>query len=378
MHWITPPTTPQRCNRGSRSSLPLGGRINFQPFKLEQSAKAALSSLHSDGYRQVHPTSPSNFNTQPTSNPDSCWRRNPPVLVSLSPTCTASAVSVRDCVTDRLAGHADRIASPLSSLGFAGVPCPPSSSAIDRGSSFIRCGSFIRSPRTRWRLGVGAAASSRWAFWVPHTRRRVLVTSAGRSPFIRCASFTGNAHSRATSRIVCHRKDQLHPSFIPFALFPHPLGVSFRRAVISRAEVTSRRFVSPRGHQSRRGYFSAFRFAARLSVAPKLLLGVSFRRAVISRAEVTSRRFVSPRGHQSRRGYFSATNPKSALYPALLRRPHPPTKTPSLGFYRVFGWFGFGWLENFIFGTLYQFVPSGFYPVFSKIGICGKRKLQSI
>jgi len=197
---ITPPTTPQRCNRGSRSSLALGGRINFQPFNLEQPAKAALSSLHSDGYRQVHPTSPSNFNTQPTSNPDSCWRRNPPVVASLSPTCTASAVSVRDFFTDRLAGHAGRIASPLSSLGFAGVPCPPSSSAIDRGSSFIRCRSFIRSPRTRWRLGVGAAASSRWAFWVPHTRRRVLVTSAGRSPFIRCASFTGNAHSRATSR----------------------------------------------------------------------------------------------------------------------------------------------------------------------------------
>ena len=279
---ITPPTTPQRCNRGSRSSLPLGGRINFQPFKLEQSAKAALSSLHSDGYRQVHPTSPSNFNTHPTSNPDSCWCRNPPVLVSLSPTCTASAVSVRDFVTDRLAGHAGRITSLLSWLGFAGVPCPPSSSAIDRGSSFIRCGSFIRSPRTRWRLGVGAAASSRWAFWVPHTRRRVLVTSAGRSPFIRCASFTGNAHSRATSRIA-----------------------------------------------------SIWR-------------------------------------------YFSAPNPKTALYPKLLRRPHPPTKTPSHGFYRVFGWFGFGWLEKFNFGTLYHFLASGFYPVFSKNGICGKRKLQNI
>ena len=159
---------------------------------------------------------------------------------------------------------------------------PRSSSRLTAVARSHRLRLFTRSLRTCWRFGVGAAASSLWLFWVPPTHRRIYESVAGRSPFIRCASFTGNAHSRATSRIA-----------------------------------------------------SIWR-------------------------------------------YFSAPNPKTALYPKLLRRPHPPTKTPRHGFYRVFGWFGFGWLEKFKFGTLYHLLASGFNPVFSKIGICGKRKLQSI
>ena len=106
-----------------------------------------------------------------------------------------------------------RIASPLSWLGFVAL-APRSSSAIDRGSSFIRFRSLIRTPRIRWRFGVGAAASSLWLFWVPPTHRRIYESVAVRSPFICCASTAGNADSRATSRIFHHKKQAVHPYFL--------------------------------------------------------------------------------------------------------------------------------------------------------------------
>ena len=253
---ITPPTTSQCCTRGCSSSHPLGGRFIFQPRSFELPALAALCSFSFALRRQVHPASPNNSNIIPSHNPDSCWRRNPARTRFL----TTHLYSLR-CFGAWLRHMSVcwpcfRIASFLSWLGFAGVPCTPSSSAIDRGSSFIRLCSFIRSARIRWRLGVGAAASSRWAFWVPHTRRRVLVTSAVRSPFICCASTAGNADSRATYRIVRHKKDQVHPSFLDSHLnvsafitfLPHFAPV-YPFCTISSS---FRRSVSPRGHQSSR------------------------------------------------------------------------------------------------------------------------------
>jgi len=138
--------------------------------------------------------------------------------------------------------------------------------------------------------------------------------------------------------------------------------------------------LSERSSAGPTNYFSAFGLSERSSAGPTnyfSAFGLS-ERSSAGPTGYFSAFGLSERSSAGPTGYFSVPNPKTALYPKLLRRPHPPTKTPSLGFYRVFGWFGFGWLEKFKFGTLYHFVPLGFYPVFSKIGICGKRKLQSV
>lgn len=224
---------------------------------------------------------------------------------------------------------------------------PRSSSRLTAVARSHRLRLFTRSLRTRWRLGVGAAASSRWAFWVPHTRRRVLVTSAGRSPFIRCASFTGNAHSRATSRIVCHNSRAFHPACASLSGF-------------------SRSSVPVLG-----GFVTFYLFCA---IASFPGVGIAARTSAFT-ARTSA---LAARTSESPGFMFRRRAPKHPLYPEFLRRPHPPTKTPSHGFYRVFGWFGFGWLEKFKFGTLYHYLASGFNPVFSKIDICGKRKLQTI
>ena len=324
---ITPPTTSQCCTRGCSSSHPLGGRFIFQPRSFKLPALAALCSFSFALRRQVHPTSPNNFNFIPSHNPDSCWRRNP----TRSRFLTTHLHSLR-CFGAWLrhmgvSWPCFRIASLLSWLGFVAVP-RRSSSAIDRGSSFIRFRSLIRTPRIRWRFGVGAAASSLWLFWVPPTHRRDLVTSAGRSPFICCASTAGNADSRATSRIVRHRKDQVHPSFwihtsmyrlsshfylispqfIPFGLFPHHLGDPFRRAVISRA--------------------------AWSSVAPKLLFGDEIQNKSLSRMV-------------------------KALSPS-------PRKPAALAFYRVFLGFGSFGRGNLSWGGCSSFGFSAFTQFFQK------------
>ena len=217
---------------------------------------------------------------------------------------------------------------------------PRSSSRLTAVARSHRLRLFTRSLRIRWRFGVGAAASSLWLFWVPPTHRRIYESAAVRSPFICCASTAGNADSRATSRIVCHNFRAFHPACASLSGF-------------SRCSVPVL------------GGFVTFYLFWAIGSFPGV--GITARTSALAARTSESPGFM-----------FRRRVPKHPLYPKFLRRPHPPTKTPSHGFYRVFGWFGFGWLEKFKFGTLYHYLASGFKPVFSKIGICGKTKLQTI
>jgi len=131
---------------------------------------------------------------------------------------------------------------------------PRSSSRLTAVARSHRLRLFTRSLRIRWRFGVGAAASSLWLFWVPPTHRRIYESAAVRSPFICCASTAGNADSRATYRIVRHRKSGFHPrsfSYIQslcvlshfYRILSHliPFAYSLSPLVVSRAKFTFRR-----------------------------------------------------------------------------------------------------------------------------------------
>lgn len=173
---ITPPTTSQCCTRGCSSSHPLGGRFIFQPRSFELPALAALCSFSFALRRQVHPASPNNSNIIPSHNPDSCWRRNPTRTRFL----TTHLYSLR-CFGAWLrhmgvCWPCFRIASFLSWLGFAGVPCPPSSSAIGM------CGS----------LGCSLAFTSRVrSHMMPSHTSTCAHSSLGRGVFFCAGSASG-------------------------------------------------------------------------------------------------------------------------------------------------------------------------------------------